>query len=382
MDLQKGQKIKLSQLSAEHRFTLTLSAALAGSAIDVSCFGVDHQDKLSDDRYFIFYNQLTSPEGAITMSTDAKSTALTFELDRLPASIHKLVITLAADGSATMKALTEGLLVISDSQKPLAKFAFDGSQFSREKALIVGELYLKDGDWRLSVVASGFNGGLSALLAHFGGEEMTPQSPPVQEAPAPAPSSPANLKKQGDSHKINLSKNSSTLHVNLNWQSGLGGIKGILGGGSAIDLDLACMYRLKDGRSSVIQALGNSFGSANQPPYILLDQDDRTGAASGGENMWFYKPELLDFAVVFAYIYEGTPNWKNTGATVTLKQQGSPDIVIKIDNRNDRDRFCVIASLTGTSGELEVRREEKFFRGHREVDQAYGFGFIWREGRK
>lgn len=48
----------------------------------------------------------------------------------------------------------------------------------------------------------------------------------------------------------------------------------------------------------------------------------------------------------------------------------------------NRDRFCVIASLTGTSGELEVRREEKFFRGHREVDQAYGFGFIWREGRK
>lgn len=197
MDLQKGQKIKLSQLSAEHRFTLTLSAALAGSAIDVSCFGVDHQDKLSDDRYFIFYNQLTSPEGAITMSTDAKSTALTFELDRLPASIHKLVITLAADGSATMKALTEGLLVISDSQKPLAKFAFDGSQFSREKALIVGELYLKDGDWRLSVVASGFNGGLSALLAHFGGEEMTPAVSACSGSARPCPIQPSQSEKAG-----------------------------------------------------------------------------------------------------------------------------------------------------------------------------------------
>ncbi len=383
MNLLKGQKIKLSQLSTSHQLTLTLSASLPGSTVDISCFGVDSQNKLSDDRYFIFYNQLTSPEGAISMTAGNQSTTFALDLSRLPSSIHKLVITLAADGPATMQSLTRGTMTLADAQQTLAQFDFDGSQFTQEKALILAEVYLKDGLWRLSVVASGFNGGLSALLAHFGGEEITPQpEPPTPSAPAPAPSGPVNLKKQGDSHKINLTKNNGTLHVNLNWQTGLGGLKGVLGGGGAIDLDLACMYRLKDGQASVIQALGRSFGAKDLPPYIMLDQDDRTGASTGGENMWFYRPELIDFAVVFAYIYDGTPNWKNTGATVTLKQQGSPDIVIQIDNHNKRDRFCVIASLTGTNGQLEVRREEKFFPGHREVDQAYGFGFQWRAARK
>ncbi len=383
MDLQKGQKIKLSQLSSLPQFTLTLSASLPGSTVDISCFGVDSQDKLSDDRYFIFYNQPTSPEGAISMTAGNQSTTFAFDLSRLPSSIHKLVITLAADGPATMQSLTQGTMSLAAAQQTLAQFAFDGSQFTQEKALILAEIYLKDGTWRLSVVASGFNGGLSALLAHFGGEEIAPSTQaPAPSAPSQVHSGPVNLKKQGDSHSINLAKNSSTLHVNLNWQTGLGGLKGVLGGGSAIDLDLACMYRLKDGQASVIQALGNSFGAKDRPPYILLDQDDRTGASTNGENMWFYRPELLDFAVVFAYIYDGTPNWKNTGAVVTLKQQGSPDIVIQIDNRNTRDRFCVIASLTGSNGQLQVRREEKFFPGHREVDQAYGFGFLWRTARK
>lgn len=58
------------------------------------------------------------------------------------------------------------------------------------------------------------------------------------------------------------------------------------------------MYRLKDGRQGVIQALGNSFGAADQPPYIKLDKDDRSGASANGENMDFFRPELIDFAVV------------------------------------------------------------------------------------
>lgn len=377
MDLQKGQKLKLSQLSASTCFDLTVTAALPGCELDVSCFGVDSQDKLSDDRYFIFYNQLASPENALTMSSTATETTFHIALDRLPASIQKLVVTLAADGAQNLHALSGGQLTLADNGKSLAQFVFDGTQLHEEKALILCEIYLKDGQWRLSVVASGFNGGLSALLAHFGGEEIAPTPTPAPSAPT----APVNLKKSGDCHKINLTKNNGTLHVNLNWQKGLGGLKGIFNSG-AIDLDLACMYRLKDGRAGVIQALGNAFGSANNAPYIFLDQDDRTGSSANGENMHFYKPELIDFAIVFAYIYDGTPNWKNTQATVTIKQQNAPDILIPIDNPNNRDRFCVICSLSANSGQLDVRREEKFFAGHREVDRAYGFGFNWRVGSK
>ena len=188
-----------------------------------------------------------------------------------------------------------------------------------------------------------------------------------------------SLKKSGDSHRINLSKNSGELHVNLNWNTGR---KKLFGGGGAVDLDLACMFRLKSGEQGVIQALGNSFGSAAQLPYILLDQDDRSGTSANGENMYFKRPELIDFAVVFAFIYEGTPNWRGTNASVTIKQSGAPDIEIQIDSPDSRNRFCVFASLSGKSGELEVKREERFFQGHKEVDDFYRFGFRWVAGRK
>jgi tellurite resistance protein TerA len=185
-----------------------------------------------------------------------------------------------------------------------------------------------------------------------------------------------SLKKSGESHKIDLTKNRRRIHVNLNWDQR----RGLFSRG--IDLDLACMYRLKDGRQGVIQALGNSFGAADQPPYIKLDKDDRSGASANGENMDFFRPELIDFAVVFAFIYEGVPNWRSTNARVVLSQQGAPDIEVQIDNPNSNERFCVLASLTGRDGGLEVRREDLFFNSHRAVDAHYHFGFRWVAGHK
>src|SRR5690606_40105293 len=58
-----------------------------------------------------------------------------------------------------------------------------------------------------------------------------------------------------------------------------------------VDLDLGCLYELADGSKGVIQALGNSFGALNTPPYIHLDGDDRTGSSTGGENMHINRSE-------------------------------------------------------------------------------------------
>ncbi|MFP3428111.1 tellurium resistance protein TerA, partial [Pseudoalteromonas sp. SIMBA_162] len=71
-----------------------------------------------------------------------------------------------------------------------------------------------------------------------------------------------------------------------NGKSG-GLLKSLLGGGnSAIDLDLGCMYKLKNGKGGVVQALGNAFGNLEREPYIHLDGDDRSGQSSGGENLY------------------------------------------------------------------------------------------------
>lgn len=439
MNLLKGQKIKIQDLTPSARIELHTSVRMRSGEVDVTCFGVDGKGKLSDDRYFIFYNQMSSPEQAITMRNDGTGSVFSIDLNRLPASVKKLVITAAADDSAAMKDVDSGRLALVSGGQELAEFNFSGGQFQQEKAVILCEIYEKDGIWRLSVVASGFNGGLSALLKYFGGEEVSPGArppvapvPPVNPGPSgrsvppvspgqserpgqsgrsvppvnpgplgkrtppaplpssrqvpppspvPAPMKAVSLKKSGDSHKISLKKNNQEIHVNLNWNMKVS--KGLFGfGSSAIDLDLACMYKLKTGEMGVIQALGNSFGNASNPPYIFLDQDDRSGVSKEGENMWFKRPELVDFAIVFAYIYEGVANWKETDASVVLKQHGAPDIEIHLDNCISQERFCVIASMTARGEELEVRREERFFKSHPDVDRAYGFGFRWKAGRK
>ena len=388
MELQKGQKLKLSDFTSSTQIEIVVSAQTGAGEADFTCFGVNAAGKISDDRYFIFYNQNCSPDNAIVMTSGAQ-TAFTVQTDRLPEQIQKLVIAVSTDGGL-IRDVSEGLISLRSGGSS-ADYRFSGQNFSQERALILCELYRKDGIWRYTVVSSGFNGGLDALLTHFGGQVANPQqqaapspapAPAPSPAPAPAPKvnlSKISLKKSGDSHRINLSKNSGELHVNLNWNTGR---KKLFGGGGAVDLDLACMFRLKSGEQGVIQALGNSFGSAAQLHYILLDQDDRSGTSANGENMYFKRPELIDFAVVFAFIYEGTPNWRGTNASVTIKQSGAPDIEIQIDSPDSRNRFCVFASLSGKSGELEVKREERFFQGHKEVDDFYRFGFRWVAGRK
>ena len=82
------------------------------------------------------------------------------------------------------------------------------------------------------------------------------------------------------SEKINLKKKETGLgeiSINLNWNStpkNQGLLGSLFGSNGGIDLDLACLYELKNGEKNAVQALGNSFGRLNRPPYIALDGDE------------------------------------------------------------------------------------------------------------
>ena len=43
-----------------------------------------------------------------------------------------------------------------------------GEDFSIETAIVVGELYRNNGEWKFNAIGSGFQGGLAALCGHFG----------------------------------------------------------------------------------------------------------------------------------------------------------------------------------------------------------------------
>lgn len=191
--------------------------------------------------------------------------------------------------------------------------------------------------------------------------------------------------------KVNLQKNSSAglgeILVNLNWNSKpqKKGFLANLFSGSGIDLDLGCLFELKDGRKGAVQALGNTFGSLNQPPYIALDGDDRTGAAAAGENLRINGNQIANIKgiLVYTFIYEGVANWQQADATVTIKYPGAEDLVVKMDSYNSSNIMCGLALLENVNDEtFSVEKLVQFYPGHEALDRAYNWGMSWRAGRK
>jgi stress response protein SCP2/uncharacterized protein (AIM24 family) len=145
--------------------------AAPGLTFDISCFGLDAEEQLSDDRYFIFFNQPKSPEESVQLlgaqAGDTESFRVT--LDRVPADIHRLSFTATIDGAGEMSQVLPGYIRIVAGGEEVVRYAFTGSEFTTERAVMLGDFYLKD-VWRFAAVGQGFDGGLDALLKNFGGE--------------------------------------------------------------------------------------------------------------------------------------------------------------------------------------------------------------------
>jgi tellurite resistance protein TerA len=151
-----------------------------------------------------------------------------------------------------------------------------------------------------------------------------------------------------------------------------------------IDLDLACLYELKDGTKGVVQPLGNFFGEINSPPYVKLSGDDRFGSPSG-ETIYInmdHKDEIQRL-LVFVYIYDGTPAFDRTQAIVTLYPSNGPRIEISLDERAPQARSCAVVLIENDKGEMVVRREVRYVYGFQaELDRLYGWGMQWGRGYK
>lgn len=179
------------------------------------------------------------------------------------------------------------------------------------------------------------------------------------------------------------------LRVNLRWTTGAGG-RSLFGRSksAAIDLDLGCLYEYTDGSKGVVQALGNSFRDTHTfgtGPIAWLDGDDRSGGSEGGENLFvdLSQAAAIRRILVFAFIYEGTPNWAAANGVVTLHPVAGPQVEIALDEHDPRSPMVAIAMLTNERAEIVVRREVRYLQGaQRALDQAYGWGMNWAQGRK
>ncbi|MFF7457362.1 Tellurium resistance [Kitasatospora sp. NPDC008115] len=152
-----------------------------------------------------------------------------------------------------------------------------------------------------------------------------------------------------------------------------------------VDLDLACMYELTDGRRGVVQPLGGLLGDLQSPPYVKLSGDDQYGAPSG-ETMYINleKKDQFKRLLVFVYIYDGTPAFEQANAVVTIVPQSGPRIEVKLEERAPAARSCAVV-LIENSGDntLTVRREVRYVNGFQaDLDRLYGFGMQWQRGYK
>ncbi|AQS08577.1 tellurium resistance protein [Clostridium saccharobutylicum] len=189
--------------------------------------------------------------------------------------------------------------------------------------------------------------------------------------------------------KINLSKENRQLgkiNINLNWNSGTQkGIFSSLFGSKAIDLDLGCLYELKDGKIGTVQALGNSFGSFDRAPYIFLDGDDRTGTNADGENLFINGNQIKDIKriLVYTFIYKGAASWKEANGKVCINVPRQEEILINMDEYNNKYIMCALAMIENVNdNNFSVEKLVRFFDGHKSMDKAYNWGLKWVAGRK
>ncbi|WP_433572350.1 TerD family protein [Streptomyces sp. CA-251247] len=186
-EFQRGHKAKISDLTPGTDLYVGVQIAAPGLTFDISCFGLDANEQLSDDRYFIFFNQPKSPEESVQLlgaqAGDTESFRVT--LDRIPANIHKLSFTATIDGAGQMSQVGPGYIRIVAGGEEVVRYPFNGSEFTTERAVMLGDFYLKD-VWRFAAIGQGFDGGLDALLKNFGGEVAEEQ--PSAQQPQAAPS--------------------------------------------------------------------------------------------------------------------------------------------------------------------------------------------------
>ncbi|WP_046497006.1 TerD family protein [Streptomyces odonnellii] len=384
--------------------------------------------KVRSDADFVFYNQPEHASGAVRHENkktagDGVTDTVTVDLARVEPSVERIVLAASADGGNFGR--VPGLHVrVLDAVAGTEIARYDSQDATVETAFVLGELYRRQGSWKFRAVGQGYDSGLAGLARDFGISVDEPQqsaapaptraaqpapartaAPPAPPVPAPAPApapAPVRLSKvtlTKEAPTVSLSKqggSSGAMRVNLNWQvrKQFKGWGAKLGRAVAmhgdLDLDLCALYELSDGRKGVVQALGNAFGALNQPPYIHLDGDDRTGGLDTGENLTINldHKDRLRRIVIFVTIYEGARSFADLDATVTLQPQHGAPIEFSLGECTVPSTVCSLALITNTGSDLVVQREARFLvpeRGvspQRTIDYAYGWGMNWTPGRK
>ena len=148
--------------------------------LDAIAFLVNESGKVRSDADFIFFNNLKSSDGSVehtgdnrTGEGDGDDEVIKVDLTKVPADVSKVVFcAVIYDGQARNQnfgQVANAYIRIVNTQSGAEVARYDLSEdSSTETAMIFGELYKNNGEWKFRAVGQGFAGGLGPLAASYG----------------------------------------------------------------------------------------------------------------------------------------------------------------------------------------------------------------------
>ncbi len=187
ISLTKGQKVDLTKNNPGLKNVLVglgwdINRFDSGSDfdLDASAFLVQENGKVSGDQDFIFYSNLEHPSGAVvhlgdnrTGAGDGDDEQITVDLSKVPENVARIAFTVTIYDAESRRqnfgqvANAFIRLVNADTDEEIVRYDL-GEDFSIETAMVVGELYRHNGEWKFNAIGSGYQGGLAALCANYG----------------------------------------------------------------------------------------------------------------------------------------------------------------------------------------------------------------------
>lgn len=191
ISLSKGQKVDLTKGNPSLKHVMVglgwdINVYDSGSAfdLDAAAFMLGENGKCPSENEFIFYSNLVHSSESVkhmgdnrTGSGEGDDEQIFIDLEKVPANISRIAFTVTIYDADVRRQnfgqVSNAFIRIVDGDTDTELIRYDlGEDFSIETAIVVGEIYRHNGEWKFNAVGSGFQGGLAALCGNYGIEVM------------------------------------------------------------------------------------------------------------------------------------------------------------------------------------------------------------------
>ena len=148
--------------------------------LDASAFLLAESGKTRSDADFVFYNQMKSACGSVSHTGDNRTgegdgddESLKVDLGSVPADVKTIAVTVTIHDAEARKQsfgqVANAFIRVVNDETGTEVVRYDLSEdYSTETAMVFGELYRHNSEWKFRAVGQGYAGGLGAMCAQYG----------------------------------------------------------------------------------------------------------------------------------------------------------------------------------------------------------------------